>query len=77
MPGVSMVVAAASVSASPAAATKRSSASPAMPMTRPGLVQNWPEPMVSDWTKAGASVSPRAASAAGISTTGLMLDISA
>ena len=63
--------------ASAAAWRKRSSAGPSMPITRPGLVQNWPTPIDSESTKPLAMVSARASSAAGSRNTGLMLDISA
>ena len=72
-----MTVGAIGASALVAASAKRSSAGLSIAITSPGLVQNCPEPIVSDPTKPAASASARASSAAGINTTGLMLLISA
>ncbi|MCY1235778.1 hypothetical protein D9M72_484070 [compost metagenome] len=77
MPGVSMVAAGLPCSASSAAARNLSSAGPSMPITRPGLVQNWPTPSTSESTSWRPISSPRASSAAGSRNTGLMLLISA
>ncbi|MNY59281.1 hypothetical protein D3C86_1957110 [compost metagenome] len=46
-------------------------------MTKPGLVQNWPQPSVTAPASCAAICSPRTASASGNRNTGLMLDISA
>ncbi|AID73433.1 hypothetical protein OU9_02239 [Pseudomonas aeruginosa PAO1H2O] len=46
-------------------------------MTSPGLVQNWPQPSTTEALSSSATASPRFFSAAGSSTTGLMLLISA
>ncbi|MOA14058.1 hypothetical protein D3C78_1341380 [compost metagenome] len=46
-------------------------------MTNPGLVQNCPQPSVTDAANCAAICSPRTASASGSRNTGLMLDISA
>ena len=56
MPGVSIGVAGDCASASRAAAMKVSRPGPSTAMTRPGLVQNCPEPMVSEPTNARAEV---------------------
>ena len=56
---------------------KTSSAGPPIAISRPGLVQNCPLPMVSDATKPAAIVSARAFRAPGNKITGLMLLISA
>ncbi|MNT32926.1 hypothetical protein D3C72_1688320 [compost metagenome] len=77
IPGVSMVCAALCFMCSAAAATKRSSPAPSRAITRPGLVQNWPAPWVSEATKPCASASPRACKAAGKRNTGLIELISA
>ncbi|MNG19783.1 hypothetical protein D3C84_1039760 [compost metagenome] len=48
-----------------------------MPMTRPGLVQNCPQPSTTEAASSAATCSPRAFSASGRRITGLMLLISA
>ncbi|MNG17813.1 hypothetical protein D3C84_1018290 [compost metagenome] len=48
-----------------------------MPITRPGLVQNWPQPMTTEAASSLATLAPRCLSASGSTRTGLMLDISA
>ena len=60
-----------------AAAMKTSSPSPSIASNRPGLVQNCPAPIVSEPAKALPNAAPRAASAPGSNSTGLMLLISA
>ena len=74
---VSMTAGGTAPSAACAAARKRSRSGPVTASNSPGLVQNWPAPMVNDATKPVASASARAASACGSRRTGLMLLISA
>src|SRR4029453_18832457 len=50
---------------------------PAGTNTRPGLVQNWPDPRVKEPTNPSAISSIRVAAAALVTTTGLTVDISA
>ena len=52
-------------------------AGPSMAITRPGLVQNWPDPIVSDATNARPRSAPWAARAPSSRNTGLMELISA
>ena len=77
MPGVSIVWAAAVPRLSATFFRKPSRCELSCARSNPGLVQNWPAPIVSDATKFLAICSPRDASAAGRTSTGLMLLISA
>ncbi len=77
MSGVSMVCGTLSRIAAAAASAKASRSEPAIPISRPGLVQNCPAPSVSDWTKPAARDALRARRAPGRSTTGLTALISA
>ncbi|MNG89125.1 hypothetical protein D3C79_479800 [compost metagenome] len=77
MPGVSMVCAAAWRTCSLAASMKRCNAGPWRAITRPGLVQNWPAPWVSEATKPCASASARVCRAVSNRNTGLIELISA
>src|SRR5215204_3157210 len=77
MPGVSMVAAEPALSASDAPRMSSSSPGPSWANRIPGLVQNCPAPIVSDATNACPISRPRAAIALGMTTTGLMLLISA
>src|SRR6187397_1896345 len=73
MVGVSIAVGVASATAAAAAATKASSPGLSAARTRPGLVQNSPEPRVSEPTNAA----PSSARAFGNGKTGLIELISA
>ncbi len=77
MGGVSIVCAAAASIAAAAAFSNARSAGPSIARISPGFVQNWPAPSVSDATNCCAIASCRAASAPGMSTTGLIELISA
>ncbi|MNN27414.1 hypothetical protein D3C81_1409490 [compost metagenome] len=77
MPGVSMLCAPMRARLDAAASRNRSRPSLSTASTRPGLVQNWPAPSVSEPAKAVPMASARLASALGNSSTGLMLLISA
>ena len=77
MPGVSIGVAGDRASASRAAAMNASRPGPSTAMTRPGLVQNCPEPSVSEPTNARPRSAPRLASAPSSRNTGLIELISA
>ena len=73
-----MVCPVAAATASPAARRNASPSSPVGRKSRPGLVQNWPEPSVRVPTYAGASAAMSSPSSApGRTTTGLIEDISA
>ena len=71
MPSVSMVCGATSPSAATADALNASASGPSTTMATPGLVQNWPAPMVSEPAQPLPIASPRAFTAAGITNIGL------
>src|SRR5690349_7983044 len=77
MPGASIGVAAAFATASRAAPRKVSRPGPSMAITKPGLVQNCPEPIVSDATNAAPRAAPRDVKAPSSRNTGLIELISA
>ncbi|MNI42820.1 hypothetical protein D3C73_971250 [compost metagenome] len=58
-------------------AVKALKAGERIPITRPGLVQNWPQPCTTEAASSLAIFSPRSCKASGNITTGLMLLISA
>ncbi len=73
MPSVSMVCGPTFSSAPCAAASKASASAPAITTAMPGLVQNWPAPMVSDPAQPSAMPLARADIAAGSRNIGLTL----
>ncbi len=74
---VSIGAAGLAATASRAAPVKRSRSGPSIPMTMPGLVQNWPAPSVSDPTNAAPSSAAASDSRPGSRKTGLTALISA
>ena len=72
MPSVSITCGAPAPIASVAAATIASACGPSVTKTTPGLVQNCPAPISSDAAQPDAISPPRAASARGITKTGLI-----
>ena len=73
MLGVSIAPPGICAAASPSALTSRSPSSPAGTNARPGLVQNWPTPRVTEPASPEAIASARSAAADGVTTSGLML----
>lgn len=66
-----MTAASLSLTASVSDFSSRSPVSPVGASTKPGLVQNWPAPMVIEPASPAPICSPRSAAAASVTTTGL------